>query len=241
MDKQCLWYREQINMLIDGMITDKSNQKLQTHLLTCTDCQMYQKDMISLKKELSTISLTLPKHFENQVMNEINNRKKQKIIKFNRLIKYSASAVAACLIIVVGFTLLNGNFITMKSAEPGEGYREVDALPNADETLLENGMYTFNDAATEESSKEQAISNEKCDDLSYDYIYSNKLISKEDMENLLLNTYNVTDIIIDDDCIVFTTSYDNYLKIISEVKLTIIEENKTDSNNVTIKIINNGE
>ncbi|MCK5812034.1 MAG: zf-HC2 domain-containing protein [Clostridiales bacterium] len=238
MNKQCLLHIEQINMLIDGTISNKDNQKLKIHLSTCPDCQMYKKDMITLKKELSLVSLTLPKHFSNQVMNEINNRKKQKIIKFNRFIKYSASAVAACLIIVVGFSLLNSNFIEMKSAEFGEGSREVASL---DDTVPENGMYTTDNALAEENTKNQAKFNENYDDLSYDYLYNNKLISKEDMENLLLNTYNITNMLIDDDCIVFTTSYDNYLKIIKEVKLNLIEENKTDSENVTIKIIINGE
>ncbi len=244
MEKQCLWYKEQINMLIDGIISNKDNKKLQIHMLTCTECQRYQKDMISLKKELSSISLTLPKHFSKQVMNKIAYQKKQKIVKFNKFIKYSASAIAACLVLVVGFSLLNGNFLSMKSNDLAEGARENIIAPTSEEALLNDDAYksfTSGNAIQEDSAVNQPISIEECDELYYDYLYSNKLIPKEELENLLIKTYNITDIVNSDNCIIFTTTYDNYLIIINEIELIIVENNKTTKDKVTIKIISNGE
>lgn len=224
---------ELINLLIDDKLNQHEKTDLENHISSCSKCQRYYNDISTIKNETSKISLVLPKDFSKSVLSEIKNRNNsnKRIIKF---VKYSTSAIAACLVIVVSILLLNNGFMGNDKTS------EQLAVSSLDQAILygeSEKVVTENVAPTT-----FMTTDDNRGLIEYDYLVKINNMKIDEVISNLNDKFSIHDYSVYDEYIVFTTNEDLYRKIIEVLKLEIVEEKATNDKDIIVKIlVYNGE
>lgn len=71
----CQFYRQQIELKLDGELSAREGAQLNSHLQQCPPCRQYQADALVLWDQLAALELDPPKDIAGPVMSRLARRK----------------------------------------------------------------------------------------------------------------------------------------------------------------------
>lgn len=92
---------EELSLMADGMLSMEKVKELEKHLLVCSACDSYYKDIVAMKKALKSFSLDMPDNLNELIGNAVREQSKKKKLPLH-FYRY-ATLAAACLVLVVFF------------------------------------------------------------------------------------------------------------------------------------------
>jgi len=225
-----------INLLINDELNDLEKKAIETHFFSCPACSNYYKDLLFIKNNLSTIKLSLPETFSQNTMKKIKYNKENKIkkINFNKAFKYSASVLAACFVVIIGLTVYHNSSLTSTRAG-----KSVDLAENSiyEESTINSNESNFRQDSTVDNKVMAVVPKQiACDDISYDYLYKSISLTTNELADIIIENFEITDFNVLDDCVIFNTDEKYINKIVEKLKLEVVEKNESDSDNTVIKV-----
>lgn len=95
----CELYKEQIQQLLDGYLSEQETQALKRHCLTCPDCAAYLRELFAAQDALKgSLEETPPPELHTKIMKNLQTEKRHKIAPFRRF----GIVAAAVLVLAVG-------------------------------------------------------------------------------------------------------------------------------------------
>lgn len=122
MHSDCSNKIEELSLMADGMLSMKNSKELEEHLLVCSTCNSYYKDIVAMKKALNTFSIDIPDDLNELIGNAV--RKQSKIRKLPVHFYRYATVAAACLVLVV-FFLAKGVFNNKFESADSENFNNA--------------------------------------------------------------------------------------------------------------------
>lgn len=107
MQSVCVNKIEELSMMADGMLSMDKAKELEKHLLVCSACDSYYKDILAMKKSLRTLPLDMQDNLKEVIVDAVrkHSKKKKLPVYFYRY----ATLAAACLVLAV-FFIFRGAF-----------------------------------------------------------------------------------------------------------------------------------
>lgn len=159
MQKVCGEKIENINMMLDNMLSEKEKAIVANHIKDCAACSNYYKNILAMKTSLSNLDLSLEPEFAAKITMSI--RKKEKSSKRIKRIYYVSSFAAACMVVVFSFFAFGGfkGMLLSNDVVEGEKYGEL-ALEEKAQFTAEGSKYLAADENLETTIKMPLLSNE---------------------------------------------------------------------------------
>ena len=111
--KSCNYYKELISPYIDNMLSQDEKKDFEAHINSCDDCKQEFEMLKTILGSVNGFEEEVPETFKEELHSKLINisteNNKDTYIKKNRVIKY-ASAIAACVLIILTFSLFMNNF-----------------------------------------------------------------------------------------------------------------------------------
>lgn len=122
---------EDLNLLVDNMLSSETRIELTEHIEKCNGCKSYYEDILALKSSMGELEVKIPDYLELQINKAVrDSRKKQTTIK---RLYYISSVAAACIVLTIalfssgGFGFWSG---AKDSAESSEQILSKDMYGN---------------------------------------------------------------------------------------------------------------
>lgn len=264
MQKVCREKIENINMMLDNMLSEKEKAIVANHIEDCDACRNYYKNILAMKTSLSNLDLSLEPEFAAEITMAI--RKKEKSSKRIKRIYYVSSFAAACMVVVFSFFAFGGfkGMLLSNDVVEGEKYGE--------QALEEKARFTADDSNYLTAEKMPLLSNEapvlgqgNLDDYRFetsalwgensitvnpdglpldieyedyqDIFYASRLYSVSEIIDILKSVFGVNEIFVDDKSVRFDLNLELVLRLEFRLDLIAAEKLKEDKEIVNIRIV----
>lgn len=242
MSNYCQENIEKINLYLDNELDENSSKDLLAHFELCPDCKELYLKLKNNKENLSKIKITIPFDISKLVVEKIKKKRSKRL----KILKYSSTAVAACLVLTFSLVFISnninkGNDSVLEMSNDTAYYKNSVNYGAAPEMALDGQDIEF-DMETDEVETEtkvivECMALERGDDSVFDYDLSTNEFTLEELEEKIQNNYNISDFEICDNCVVFYTDEKAIKAIIESFNLTINNIYEiSDKNNFFVRI-----